>query len=104
MTRARIPASCADLDLFKVRRLLIKHHCNISAVAKKLGVPITDLRLTALAVPALINAALEAEEQALDEAEAVIRSALRGDDAAKRIAAAGAILRTSVAKRRGFGS
>ena len=101
---ANIPASCAKLDLCRVRRLLIKKHGNISATARKLGVPPHDLRLSVLAVPVLSNAALEVEEQALDEAEAVIRRALRESDASRRIAAAGHILRTSpAAKRRGFG-
>ena len=101
---ANIPASCKHLDIVRARRMLLKKHGNISATAKKLGVPVHDLRLMALAVPALSNAALEAEEQALDEAEAVIRRALKDNDAARRIAAAGHILRTSpAAKRRGFG-
>ena len=104
MTVRTIPASCAKLDLNRVRRMLIKKHGNISATAKKLGVPTHDLRLMALAVPALTNAALEVEEQALDEAEAVIRRALRESDVTRRIAAAGHILRTSpAARRRGFG-
>jgi hypothetical protein len=101
---ANIPASCARLDIVRARKLLIKKHGNITATARKLGVPIHDLRLMALAVPMLSNAALEAEEQALDEAEAVIRRALKDSDASRRIAAAGHILRTSpAAKRRGFG-
>jgi hypothetical protein len=99
MTRT-VPASCASLDLIKARRVLIKHHGNISAAAKKLRVPIRDLRLAALAVPALIEAALEAEEQALDEAEAVVREALKSGDMSRRLAAAGHVLRTSPAARR----
>jgi hypothetical protein len=101
MTRTRIiPATCARLDLIKARRVLLKKHGNITATARNLGVPAHDLRLMALAVPALIKAALEAEEQALDEAQAVIRRALRESDATRRIAAAGHILRTNPAAKR----
>jgi hypothetical protein len=99
-----IPASCKGLEAFRVRRLLIKKHGNITATARKLRVPPHDLRLAVLALPSLLQASLEAEEQALDEAEAVIRRALKDPDASRRIAAAGHILRTSpAAKRRGFG-
>lgn len=101
---ANIPVSCARLDVVRAKKLLIKKHGNITATARKLGVPVHDLRLMALAHPMLSNAAFEAEEQALDEAEAVIRRALKDNDASRRIAAAGHILRTSpAAKRRGFG-
>ena len=74
------------------------------AAAKALGVPTHDLRLMTRAVPQLLEAALEAEEQALDEAEEVLREALRCDNMGRRIAAAGHILRNSpAAKRRNWG-
>jgi hypothetical protein len=45
---------------------------------------------------------LEAEEQALHEAEAMLREALRDEDKRRRIAAAGYLLRdTEVGRRRG---
>jgi hypothetical protein len=99
----KIPASCANLEVHKARRALIKNHGNVSAAAKELGVPIQDFRIAAVANPQLLAAALEVEAQALDEAEAVIRRALRESDASKRIAAAGVILRSAAGKRRGFG-
>jgi hypothetical protein len=68
-----------------------------------LGVPALDLRLLTYAVPELIDAALEAEEQALDQAEALLREAMRGGDMRWRIRAAGLFLRaTATGRRRGF--
>jgi transposase-like protein len=99
-----LPASCAALDLKKTRRALIKAGANVSAVAKKLGVPPGDLRQMLYQVPELIEAALEAEEQWLDEAEAELRRALKSPDMQRRLKAAGEILRKSpAAGRRGFG-
>jgi hypothetical protein len=95
-----IPSSCADLDLNKAYRALLKHHGNVSAAARTLKVPAHDLRLLTRALPELIEAAMEAEEQALDEAEAVLRAALKHLDAGRRLEAAGHILRTSPAARR----
>ena len=98
-----IPASCAALKLETVADELIKRGGNITQTAKHLGVPITDLRLMTLAHPRLIDAALEAEEQALDEAEAVLREALVSEDQALRLSAAIALLKASpAAARRGF--
>src|SRR5580704_9811697 len=75
-----------------------------SAAAMALGVPALDLRLLTFAVPELIDAALEAEEQVLDAAEALLREAMRGGDMRWRIRAAGLFLRaTPAGRRRGFG-
>jgi hypothetical protein len=99
-----IPASCAHLDLEAVGLELIRAGANVSAAAKALGVPRHDLRLLTLAHPRLMDAALEAEELALDLAEAIVRDTLRGGDMRKRIKAAGFLLRNSAAgRRRGFG-
>jgi hypothetical protein len=84
-------------------RELVRAGGNVSATAAALGVPTHDLRRMVSAVPQLIEAALEAEEQALDQAEEVIREALDSEDLSQRLAAAGHILRTSpAAKRRGW--
>jgi hypothetical protein len=99
-----IPATCADLDLEAAGRALIRASGNVSAAAKALKVPARDLRLLTFAVPELIDAALEAEEQVLEEAEALLFEALRGKDMRRRIRAAGLFLRTTAAgRRRGFG-
>jgi hypothetical protein len=95
-----IPPSCADLDLMKVRRELIRAGGNVTAAARKLGVPVHDLRQTTRATPGLLEAALEAEEQALDKAEAELMRALRSPDPTKRLAAAAYLLRKSPAARR----
>jgi hypothetical protein len=103
--RARtIPASCADLDLEAAGRELIRAGGNVSAAARALGVPALDLRLLTYAVPELIDAALEAEEQVLDDAVALLFEAMRGGDMHRRIRAAGFFLRSTAAgRRRGFG-
>ena len=99
-----IPASCADLDLETAGRELIRASGNVSTAAKALKVPVRDLRLLTYAVPELIDAALEAEEMAIEEAQALLFKALRGGDMRRRIRAAGLFLRaTAAGRRRGFG-
>jgi hypothetical protein len=95
-----IPLSCRGLDLDQAAKELIRTQGNVSAAAKALGVPVHDLRLLTRAEPRLIEAAFEAEEQALDEAEAQIRAALNSDDKARALAAAAALLRASPAAKR----
>jgi hypothetical protein len=100
----RTPASCADLDLPAVERELIRTGANVSAAAKALGVPVHDLRVLTRTRPRLIEIALEAEEQRLDEAQAELFAVLRGKDMRKRLAAASFILRrTEAGRRRGWG-
>ena len=99
-----IPESCAHLDLDTVGLELIRTGCNVKAAARALGVPTHDLRLLTYAVPELMDAALEAEERALDEAEAMVFAALRDGEMPRRIRAAGFVLRaTAAGRRRGFG-
>ena len=101
---SKTPTSCADLDLTAVELELIRTGVNVSAAAKALGVPWRDLRTMTRAVPRLMEAALEAEECALDEAEARLREVLRSDDMHKKIRVAGFILRmTSAGHRRCWG-
>ena len=76
----------------------------MSKTAKTFGVPTRDLRLLTYAVPELIDAALEAEEQVIEEAQALLFRAMRGGDMRRRIRAAGLFLRaTAAGRRRGFG-
>ena len=98
--RVNIPPSCRSLDLNKAAKELIARQGNITAAAKALGVPAHDLRLLTRAQPRLIEAAFEAEEQALDRAEAEIRNALNSSDKARALAAAAALLRISPAAKR----
>jgi hypothetical protein len=99
-----IPASCADLDLGAAGRELIRVRGNVGAAAEALGVPAHDLRLLTFAVPELIDAALEAEERVLDEAQALLLEAMEDGDLRWRIRAAGLFLRaTATGRRRGSG-
>ena len=99
-----IPASCADLDLEAARRELTRTGGSVSAAAKALNVPTRDLRLLTYAVPELIDAAQEAEELVVEEAEALLFAAMRAGDMRRRIRAAGLFLRaTAQGRRRGFG-
>jgi hypothetical protein len=102
--RRRIPASCADLDLEASGGALIRSCGVVSAAARALGVPTPDLRRLVYVRPELLDAALEDEERALDEAEAVMLAAIRAGDMRQRIRAAGLYLRaTAGGRRRGFG-
>jgi hypothetical protein len=101
----KVPPSCAHLDPAEIYDELVRTGGNVSETARTLRVPVIDLRRLTRIAPSLIEAALEAEEQALDEAEAVLRQALKSADWSRKLAAAGHILRTSpAARRRGFGS
>jgi hypothetical protein len=98
-----IPESCAELDLEAVGRELIRTGGNVSAAASALGVPTPDLRRLVYARPELLDAALEAEERVIDEAEALLLEAMEDGDARRRIRAAGFFLRaTAGGRRRGF--
>jgi len=97
---AVIPPSCAHLDPKRVIRELKRADGNVSAAAKRLKAPIHDLRLMTRARPELMAAALEAAEQALDEAEAAIYEGLRSPDKGRRLAAAAYMLRKSPAAKR----
>ena len=105
LTKLRpIPASCAGLELKRVYLELVRMAGNISAAARRLDVPVHDLRIMTRVHPELIDAALEAQEQALDKAERIVMGALDGDDMAKRLEAAKTILRLSpAARKRGWG-
>lgn len=99
-----IPPSCVHLDLAEVERELVRRDCNVSAAAKGLGVPVHELRLLTRARPRLMEAAFEAVERSLDEAEAIVREAMSNGDPRQRIAAAGYLLRnTEAGRRRGWG-
>ena len=51
-----------------------------------------------------MDAALETEEQVIEEAQALLFKAMRGGDMRRRIRAAGLFLRaTAAGRRRGFG-
>jgi len=100
---SRIPDSVAHLDVAVVAETLVRHGANVRSAAAELGVPTSDLRQLTLVKQALINAAYEAEELRLDQAEAVVDEALKSDDSRRTDAAAYFILRNSSrAKRRGW--
>jgi hypothetical protein len=102
MTRA-VPVSCAHLDLKLVEAELIRTRGNIAGAARALGVPSADLRRLATWGP-LAEVTAEVTEQALDEAEQTLRAAMKGDDLARRLQAAKALLTLTPAGRaRGWG-
>jgi hypothetical protein len=97
--------SCAHLDLAMVEQELIRHFGNVSATAKVLNVPITDLRRLTLVVPRLIEASLEAGERRCDRAEQILDEALESSDVRRRDTAAAFILRSNLqARKRGWSS
>jgi hypothetical protein len=101
--RKFVPASCAGLNPAQVEAELVKQYGNVTATARKLGVPPQDLR-KAVWSSSLANTVYERVEQALDEAHQVLRDALKSGDQAQRLQAAKALLtQTSAGKRRGWG-
>jgi hypothetical protein len=103
MLSRKIPESCRSVDLEAAGRELIRAGGIVSRAAKALGVDRRDFRQLVYAHPELLDAALEAEELALDEAEEVVLATMRTGDMRSRIKAARFILRNSAAGRRRFG-
>jgi hypothetical protein len=86
-----------------VRRELIRAASNVCVAARALGLQTRDLRVFLYAKPELLDAALEAEELALDEAWEVVLAAMRTGNMRRRLKAASFILRNTEAGRRYFG-
>ena len=99
----RIPESVAHLDVEIVAAALIRHDANIRNAARALGVPSGDLRKLVLVDQRLADAALEAVELRLDDAEANLSEALRCGDPRRRDAVSMFMLRnTQRASKRGY--
>jgi ABC-type hemin transport system substrate-binding protein len=79
---------------------LIEHAGNVSAAARALGAPPMEMRAFINANTDVLAMALEAEERALDKAEAAIKRALRHGSLEQRMKAAKAVLRMSGRLRR----
>ena len=71
-----VPESVAHLDVEIVTAALIRNYVNVRNAARALGVPSGDLRKLVLIDQRLADAALEAVELRLDDAEANLREAL----------------------------
>ena len=80
----RIPESVAHLDIEIVAAALIRNDANVRNTARALGVPSSDLRKLVLIDQQLADAALEAVELRLDDAEANLSEALRCGDPRRR--------------------
>jgi hypothetical protein len=80
----RVPESVAHLDVEIVSAALIRHDANVRNAAQALGVPSRDLRKLVLIDQRLADAALEAVELRLDDAEANLSEALRCGDPRRR--------------------
>jgi hypothetical protein len=99
----RIPESVAHLDVETVVAALIRNDANIRNTARALGVPPGDLRKLVLLDQRLADAALEAVELRLDDAEANLYEALHCDDPRRRDAISMFMLRnTQRASKRGY--
>ena len=99
----RIPKSVAHLDVETVASALICNDANIRNAARVLGVPSADLRKLVLLDQRLADAALEAVELWLDDAEANLCEALRCDDPRRRDSVSMFLLRnTQRAAKRGY--
>jgi hypothetical protein len=99
----RIPESLAHLDIEIVAEALICNDANIRNAANALGVSSGDLRKLVLLDQRLADAALEAVELRLDDAEANLCEALRCGDPRRRDAVSMFVLRnTQRASKRGY--
>ena len=99
----RIPESVAHLDVEIVAAALIRHDANVRNAARALGVPSGDLRKLVLVDQRLADAALEAVELRLDDAEANLCEALHCDDPRRRDADSMFMLRNvQRASKRGY--
>ena len=99
----RVPESVAQLDVETVAAALIRHDANVRNTARALGVPSGDLRKLVLVDQCLADAALEAVELRLDDAEANLCEALHCDDPRRRDAASTFMLRNvQRAAKRGY--
>ena len=99
----RIPESVAHLDVEIVAAALIRHDANVRNAARALGVPSGDLRKLVLVDQRLADAALEAVELRLDDAEANLCEALHCDDPRRRDAVSMFMLRNMQrASKRGY--
>jgi hypothetical protein len=99
-----IPASCVHLDFRAIEAELIKTCGNVSEAAKTLRVPSADLRRLVWSTP-LADTVYEQLEETLDEAQQVIRTALRSDNKEHKLAAAKVMLtQTTEGRRRGWGA
>ena len=99
----RIPESVAHLDVEIVAAALIRNDANVRNAAHALGVPSGDLRKLVLVDQRLADAALEAVELRLDDAEANLCEALRCGDPRRRDAVSMFMLRNMQrAAKRGY--
>jgi hypothetical protein len=95
-----VPASCARLDFALVESAIVDARGNVTAAARALCVPASDLRRLLSATPALADAGFEQIEQAIDEAQAALLEGLRHENLGRRLQAAGFFLRHSGAAER----
>jgi hypothetical protein len=99
----RVPESVAHLDIEVIAAALIRNDANVRNAANALGVPSGDLRKFVLVDQRLADAALEAVELRLDDAEANLCEALRCGDPRRRDAASTFMLRNvQRASKRGY--
>jgi hypothetical protein len=77
-----VPASVRDLDHDRVVAALVVCNMNVTAAARRLHVPSSDLRRLMNANPDLLALAAEKEERRLDKAEAILDRELASDSAA----------------------
>jgi hypothetical protein len=102
--KPNIPDRVRHLDLERVEEVLVSTRANVTASARILGVPTSDLRRLVILDPRLANAVLEAEERRLDRAEEILDEALASNDSRRRDAAASFVLRNQRrARSRGWG-
>ena len=92
------PASCADLDLAVVERVLTKHYGDIPAAARELGVSRPDLKRLTWAKPKLIEGAELARMGVIARAWSELIQALYSEDPNRQMWASDKILSSWLAR------
>jgi hypothetical protein len=94
----RPPASCADLDLAVVKRVLTKHYGGIPVAAKELGVSGPDLKRLTWAKPKLLEEAEDRRVEVIARAWGQLITALYSDDVDRQMWASDKIMSSWLAR------
>jgi hypothetical protein len=94
----KVSASCVNLDMARVARVLAKHRAYFPTAARELGVSPADLKRLTWAKPHLLDAAHEEMELVVIRAQGELIRALWSDDPRRRMWASEKILSSWIAR------
>ena len=100
--RRKVPATLKGIELPAVEKALVETRGNVTAAARALRVPSSDLRRLVQTHGELRDAVFEQMERAIDASMSVLWEGLRHENIARRLEAAKLFLRTDAGRRRGW--